>query len=72
MPENEIVVRDLFAEYVRWVCPKIYQEYRAVFDAESIIAHDMQVIDIFLPPKGLLLLAYEDDALAGCAQPRQR
>jgi GNAT superfamily N-acetyltransferase len=27
----------------------------------------MQAIEIFLPPKGLLLLAYEDDALAGCA-----
>lgn len=67
MPEYEIVVRDLFAEYVRWVCPRIYQEYCAVFDAESIIIHDMQTIEIFLPPKGILLLAYADDAPAGCA-----
>lgn len=65
--EHDIHIRDLFAEYIRWVCPKIYQEYGAVFDAESIIVHDMQTIDIFLPPKGFLLLAFEDDVLAGCA-----
>ena len=67
IPEHDIFIRDLFAEYIRWVCPKIYQEYRAVFDAESIIVHDMQTIDIFFPPKGFLLLAFDDDALAGCA-----
>ena len=67
MPEHESVVHDLFAEYLRWVCSKIYQEYRAVFDAESMIVHDMEKIDIFLPPKGILLLAYEDGDPAGCA-----
>jgi GNAT superfamily N-acetyltransferase len=67
MPEHETVVHDLFAEYLRWVCPKIYQEYRAVFDAESIITNDMEKIDIFLPPEGILLLAYDDGDPAGCA-----
>ncbi len=67
MPEHLVAVRELFTEYLRWVCPRIYEEYQAVFDAESIIVNDMEKIDIFLPPKGILLLAYEDSSLAGCA-----
>ena len=67
MPEHETAVRDLFGEYLRWVCPKIYQEYRAVFDAESMIVHDMEIIDMFQPPKGILLLSYEDGLPSGCA-----
>jgi GNAT superfamily N-acetyltransferase len=67
MPEHYGAVQDLFAEYLRWVCPKIYEEYKAVFDAESMIVRDMQKIDIFLPPRGLLLLAKDDGVTAGCA-----
>lgn len=67
MPEHKTAVHDLFAEYLRWVCPKIYDEYKAVFDAESMIVRDMKKIDIFLPPEGILLLAFDDGALAGCA-----
>ena len=67
MPERETVVHDLFAEYLRWVCPRIFEEYEAVFDAESMIVNDMEKIDIFLPPKGILLLSYEDGLPSGCA-----
>jgi len=67
MPEHRVEVRELFAEYLRWVCPRIYEEYQAVFDAESILVHDTETVDIFLPPKGILFLAFEDDSLAGCA-----
>lgn len=67
MPDHEGMVHDLFAEYLRWVCQRIYQEYNASFDAEPMIAHDMETIDIFLPPKGSLLLAFEDASPAGCA-----
>jgi GNAT superfamily N-acetyltransferase len=67
MPENEGDVHALFAEYLRWVCPKIFEEYQAFFDAESIIVRDMQKIDIFLPPSGILLIAFDDGRLAGCA-----
>jgi len=66
MPEHRVAVRELFAEYLRWVCPRIYEEYLAVFDAESIIVQDMEKIGIFMPPKGLLFLAFEDSSLAGC------
>ena len=40
---------------------------KAVFDPETMIVHDIESIDIFLPPKGLLLVAFEDDLPAGCA-----
>lgn len=38
-----------------------------MFDAESILAHDMETLDIFMPPQEFLLLASDDGALAGCA-----
>ena len=34
MPEQRAVVHELFTEYLRWVCPRIYEEYQAVFEAE--------------------------------------
>jgi GNAT superfamily N-acetyltransferase len=67
MPEDYAAVHELFAEYLRWVCPRIYEEYQAIFDAESMIVHDMETIGIFLPPQGLLYLAFYDGSLAGCA-----
>jgi GNAT superfamily N-acetyltransferase len=67
MPDHKDEVNNLFAEYLRWVCPRILQEYNAVFDAESILIRDMEKIKIFLPPKGILLLAFQDGAPAGCA-----
>jgi GNAT superfamily N-acetyltransferase len=66
MPNDQTVVHDLFAEYLRWVCARIYQEYGAVFDAESILVHDMEKMEIFLPPGGILLLSYDDGDPAGC------
>ena len=72
MPAHRQAVQDLFAEYLRWVCPKLYEEYKAVFDAEGMILHDMETVDIFLPPNGILLLAFEDDLAAGCACLRTR
>jgi len=67
MPEHEAAVHDLFEEYLRWVCAKIFEEYGAHFDAESMLTRDMGQIDVFLPPKGMLLIAYDDGRLAGCA-----
>ncbi len=67
MPEDQTAVHGLFSDYLRWVCPRIYQEYHAIFDAESMILSDMKKIDIFLSPNGFLLLAQEDRAVAGCA-----
>jgi len=66
IPEHVPVVAGLFGEYMRWVCPRIHEEYGAVFDAESVIAHDMETLPIFLPPQGCLLLAFDDGLAAGC------
>jgi len=67
MPEDRVAVKDLFAEYVRWASSRVYEEYGLVFDPESIVVHDMETIDIFMPPLGLLLLAFKGRSLAGCA-----
>jgi ribosomal protein S18 acetylase RimI-like enzyme len=67
MPEHESAVHELFAEYLRWVCAKIFEEYRAVFDPESMIIRDMLQIDTYMPPKGALLIACDESRLAGCA-----
>jgi len=47
--------------------PRKEKAHQAVFDPEPMIVHDMETIDIFLPPKGILLVAFEDDLPAGCA-----
>jgi GNAT superfamily N-acetyltransferase len=67
MPEDHGAVQELFAEYLRWASSRVYEEYGPVFDPESMIVHDMETIDIFMPPQGLLLLAFQDRSLAGCA-----
>jgi len=67
IPQDRDLIYELFAEYLRWGCARIYEEYQAVFDAESIIVHDMESLDIFMPPNGLLFLAHVDGLLAGCA-----
>jgi GNAT superfamily N-acetyltransferase len=67
MPENRREIQDLFSEYLRWVCPRIHEEYGIVFDAESMVIRDLQKVDIYMPPLGFLLLASDDGRLAGCA-----
>jgi GNAT superfamily N-acetyltransferase len=65
--DHQTIVRDLFREYLQWVCAAIHHEYGVTFNAEAILEHDMSDIHIFLPPNGWLLLAYDDTAVAGCA-----
>ena len=61
-------VQDLFREYLEWVCPILYREYGAPFDPQVVLQHDMETVNIFMPPEGRLLLAGEDGArAAGCA-----
>ena len=71
LPEDRDLVFELFAEYLPWICARIYQEYQLVFDPESILAHDMAHLDRYLPPAGFLLLAFDSGALAGCAGARR-
>ena len=67
MPQNYLVVRQLFAEYLRWATSRFGEEYPAVVDPEPMIVHDMDTIEKFLPPRGFLLIAYVDDFPVGCA-----
>lgn len=67
MPNDREIVHDLFSEYLAWACARLYEDYRVVFDRDRIVADDMETIDKFLPPDGLLLLAFEHDVPAGCA-----
>ena len=65
--DHQTVVRELFSEYLDWACPAVYREFGVPFDAEAMLEHDMAELQIFLPPNGRLLLAYDDAAVAGCA-----
>jgi GNAT superfamily N-acetyltransferase len=66
IPADRVEVQELFAEYLRWVCARIFDEYDGTFDAEEILVHDMETLNIFLPPRGHLFLAFEGGLLAGC------
>jgi GNAT superfamily N-acetyltransferase len=61
------IIRDLFAEYLQWVCSRLRQEYGAVVDAESILMHDMKTLEAFFPPRGLFFLSFAGEVPAGCA-----
>ena len=67
IPEHGTAIRSLFSDYLHWVCPKIYDEYKWEFDAETVTIQDMEKIDSFMPPKGILLIAFVDGSPAGCA-----
>lgn len=71
MPQDQDTVRELFAEYLNWVCPILLAEYQAAFDPQVVLAADMQKIDIFLPPQGGLFLAFADETVAGCSCARR-
>jgi ribosomal protein S18 acetylase RimI-like enzyme len=62
-----MVVRDLFREYLQWACPAAQRAFGVSFDADAMLAHDMADLQVFLPPGGRLLLAYDEGAVAGCA-----
>jgi len=67
VPGQQSTVRELFSEYLHWLCPRILQEYGAISDADSVLARDMGKLRIFLPPLGMLLLAQVEEGVAGCA-----
>jgi GNAT superfamily N-acetyltransferase len=64
---HQTTVHDLFYEYLAWVFPVLYREYGVEFDLKTFLEHDMSNLQIFMPPAGRLLLAYNDGVLAGCA-----
>jgi GNAT superfamily N-acetyltransferase len=65
--EHKAIVRDLFSEYLHWAAPEAFREYAVVFDPEEVLKHDLENLQIFSPPNGRLLLAYDDSIAAGVA-----
>jgi GNAT superfamily N-acetyltransferase len=65
--EDRALIRELFIEYLEWANGGLNREYDIDFDIQSMVERDMEKLDIFLPPYGRLLLAYEDARGAGLA-----
>ena len=65
--EDRIHVRELFGEYLQWAHLRLKQEYGINFDVESLVDQDMLELEKYLPSQGRLLLAKQDDKVAGLA-----
>ena len=66
--EQKKHVQELFLEYYTWAVARNKEEYGLVFDAggpEAMVKRYMASLDEFLPPSGILLLAYIDEQPAG-------
>jgi hypothetical protein len=60
-------VRELFWEYLQWANSRVNEEFGIDVDIHSMLEHTMADLEMFLPPADCLLLAFEDDQLAGIA-----
>jgi GNAT superfamily N-acetyltransferase len=65
--EDQSRVRELFGEYLQWANERLNEEFGIDFDIESMLERDMAKLQIFLPPRGRLLLATEESQAAGIA-----
>ncbi len=59
-------VRELFWDYLQWANDNLDQEFGIRFDIAEMLEDDMATLGKFMPPKGQLLLAFDEDAAAGC------
>ena len=66
-PQDLLVVRQLFWEYLQWLNDKLNQAFHFTFDVDTAVEQSMDDVTIFLPPKGRFLLAIDDTGVAGCA-----
>jgi len=60
-------IRALFWEYLQWANAKVEEEFGVNFDIVNMLEANMQNLDIYMPPRGRLLLGDVNDALAGIA-----
>ena len=60
-------VRDLFWAYLQWVNACLNEQYGIDLDIAAMLEHDMATLDIFLPPQGRLLLAFDGHQAVGVA-----
>jgi len=71
MPERAPEVRELFSEYLEWANGVLRLEYGIVLEIGTMLEDDMHAAGKYAPPRGCLLLARIDTALAGCGCMRQ-
>lgn len=60
-------VRDLFWEYLQGANAGLNEEFGIDFDIASMLERDMAKLEIFSPPDGRLLLAFDGSEVAGLA-----
>lgn len=60
-------IRELFWEYLQWANGQVKENFGVSFDIAPMLEDDMQTLGKFMPPKGRLLLGYEDDQPTGIA-----
>ena len=60
-------MKELFGEHLAWANLRLNEEYGINFDIESMLKQNMLELDKFLPPQGRLLLAIQDEEVAGLA-----
>lgn len=58
-------IRDLFWEHLQWANAKVKEKFKIILNTDAMLEADMKNLDKFMPPQGLLLLAYSGDRLAG-------
>jgi GNAT superfamily N-acetyltransferase len=64
-------VRELFWEYLQWANAGLNEEFGVDFDIQTMLEHNMAELEMFSPPAGRLLLAYDGGEVAGIACMRQ-
>lgn len=60
-------VRELFWEYLSWANSKLNEEYQISFDIKDMLENDLEHIQKYLPPVGLIYLANHDNQAVGIA-----
>lgn len=65
------LIRALFHEYLTWAAAIVLQEYHMDYSVENAVEQDMVDLDKFMPPKGRLLLALEEEKAFGIACMRE-
>lgn len=58
-------IRVLYWEYLQWVNEMAGERYGMTFDIGAVLELDMKDLDKFMPPKGRLLLGYQEDLPVG-------
>jgi GNAT superfamily N-acetyltransferase len=58
-------MRELFQEYLQWAGKRVFEEFGVRFDTDELLESTMQHIDLYMPPRGRVLLGYADESVAG-------